>query len=153
MAPGARLICLVVLSTIGFSRGAIHTYNKEYFYQVGDACIFKGGSEGLYASTPEVGRRSLNPSELLHQALFISRIQTQITPSFKAFKFRARALVFANGEGWKDDGCSLLGVSLGSPRCLACMFLERSTLQVHLHMYFPSSCSSADVLSFFLLEL
>lgn len=61
MAPGARLLFLVLLSSIGVSHGAIHTYNKEYFYQVGDACIFKGGSEGLYASTPEVGPSIVSP--------------------------------------------------------------------------------------------
>lgn len=54
MFQGTRLLFLVVLSSIGYSLGAIHVYNKEYFYQVGDACIFKGGSEGLYASTKEV---------------------------------------------------------------------------------------------------
>ena len=33
---------------------AIHPYNKEYFYAVGDAFIFRGGREGLYSSTKEV---------------------------------------------------------------------------------------------------
>ncbi|KAK9909695.1 hypothetical protein WJX75_006282 [Coccomyxa subellipsoidea] len=32
---------------------AIHPYNKEYFYAVGDAFIFRGGREGLYSSTKE----------------------------------------------------------------------------------------------------
>ena len=44
-------VCLLVAC----ARGAIHPYKKEYFYQVGDAYIFRGGREGLYASTQEVG--------------------------------------------------------------------------------------------------
>lgn len=36
------------------SQAAIHPYNKEYFYSVSDAFIFRGGREGLYASTKEV---------------------------------------------------------------------------------------------------
>ena len=43
---------------------AIHPYNKEYFYAVGDAFIFRGGREGLYASTKEV-RMEVNATALL----------------------------------------------------------------------------------------
>lgn len=35
---------------------AVHTYNDDYFYAVADAYIFRGGREGLYASTQEVLR-------------------------------------------------------------------------------------------------
>ena len=48
---------LACLSSTAFS--AIHPYNKEYFYAVGDAFIFRGGREGLYASTKEVSHRFL----------------------------------------------------------------------------------------------
>lgn len=33
---------------------SIHSYAHDYFYSVGDAYIFRGGREGLYASTKEV---------------------------------------------------------------------------------------------------
>ena len=35
---------------------AVHPYNKDYFYRVADAFIFRGGREGLYASSAEVRR-------------------------------------------------------------------------------------------------
>lgn len=35
------------------TQAAIHPYHKDYFYAVGDAYIFRGGREGLYASTKE----------------------------------------------------------------------------------------------------
>ena len=48
------LVTLLGLSSLlGTTLGAIHPYNKEYFYAVGDAFIFRGGREGLYASTKE----------------------------------------------------------------------------------------------------
>ena len=46
------LLGLTILSSSALA--AIHPYNKEYFYAVGDAFIFRGGREGLYASTKEV---------------------------------------------------------------------------------------------------
>lgn len=46
------LLGLACLSSSALA--AIHPYNKEYFYAVGDAFIFRGGREGLYASTKEV---------------------------------------------------------------------------------------------------
>ncbi len=46
------LLGLACLSSTAIA--AIHPYNKEYFYAVGDAFIFRGGREGLYASTKEV---------------------------------------------------------------------------------------------------
>ena len=45
---------LAVLGLVTGARAAIHPYSKEFFYSVGDAYIFRGGREGLYASTPEV---------------------------------------------------------------------------------------------------
>lgn len=36
---------------------AVHTYNDDYFYAVADAYIFRGGREGLYASTREALER------------------------------------------------------------------------------------------------
>ena len=45
---------LAVLGLATCARAAIHPYSKEFFYSVGDAYIFRGGREGLYASTPEV---------------------------------------------------------------------------------------------------
>ena len=33
---------------------AVHPYNNEYFYSVGDAFIFRGGREGLFESKSEV---------------------------------------------------------------------------------------------------
>lgn len=44
----------VLLGLTGSVHAAIHPYNKDYFYAVGDAYIFRGGREGLYASTKEV---------------------------------------------------------------------------------------------------
>jgi hypothetical protein len=37
---------------------SIHSYDNDYFYSVGDAYIFRGGREGLYASTKEVRRET-----------------------------------------------------------------------------------------------
>lgn len=47
----------VLLLAIGVSTAsaAVHQYNDDYFYAVADAYIFRGGREGLYASSAEVG--------------------------------------------------------------------------------------------------
>ena len=46
---------IVALSALSLPASAsIHSYNNDYFYSVGDAYIFRGGREGLYASTKEV---------------------------------------------------------------------------------------------------
>ncbi|KAK9820340.1 hypothetical protein WJX72_009196 [[Myrmecia] bisecta] len=52
---GQTLVAAAVLlfTCTRVTLGAIHPYNKEYFYAVGDAYIFRGGREGLYASTKE----------------------------------------------------------------------------------------------------
>ncbi len=44
----------LILATCCQARAAIHQYDGQLFYQVGDAFIFRGGREGLYASTQEV---------------------------------------------------------------------------------------------------
>lgn len=56
---GAAFACLV-LATLGpqNTQAAVHSYNSEYFYAVGDAYIFRGGREGLYSSTQEVRGQS-----------------------------------------------------------------------------------------------
>lgn len=54
MVLRAQLALLSLACLSSTALGAIHSYNKEYFYAVGDAFIFRGGREGLYASTKEV---------------------------------------------------------------------------------------------------
>lgn len=57
MACRSRNIFLIAFAVACFSSavlGAIHPYNNEYFYAVGDAYIFRGGREGMFASTKEV---------------------------------------------------------------------------------------------------
>ena len=39
---------------LGAASAAVHPYNSEYFFSVGDAFIFRGGREGLFASKSEV---------------------------------------------------------------------------------------------------
>lgn len=56
LKPLAALLGLS--SLLSTTLGAIHPYNKEYFYAVGDAFIFRGGREGLYASTKEASPHS-----------------------------------------------------------------------------------------------
>ena len=50
----AGLLLAAALGLLTGARAAIHPYSKEFFYSVGDAYIFRGGREGLYASTQEV---------------------------------------------------------------------------------------------------
>ena len=45
---------LLILATCCQAWAAVHQYDGQLFYQVGDAFIFRGGREGLYASTQEV---------------------------------------------------------------------------------------------------
>ncbi len=46
-------VTVSLLLGIGISTvsAAVHQYNEDYFYAVADAYIFRGGREGLYAST------------------------------------------------------------------------------------------------------
>lgn len=52
LQTGLALILLSALTPAVHS--AVHTYRNEYFYSVSDAYIFRGGREGLYASSKEV---------------------------------------------------------------------------------------------------
>ena len=46
---------------------AVHPYNTEYFYSVGDAFIFRGGREGLFESKSEVRvRATRKPMMVVH---------------------------------------------------------------------------------------
>lgn len=48
-------LALIALSALTPAvHSAVHTYRNEYFYSVSDAYIFRGGREGLYASSKEV---------------------------------------------------------------------------------------------------
>jgi hypothetical protein len=51
----AASILLLAAAPAAFA--SIHSYDQEYFYIVGDAYIFRGGREGLYASTKEVRKK------------------------------------------------------------------------------------------------
>ena len=51
---GALLVALAVAAGVRAGQGAIHKYHQDYFYSVGNAFIFRGGREGMYASTEEV---------------------------------------------------------------------------------------------------
>ena len=54
-APLLVAVAAIALSALSSPASAsIHSYNNDYFYSVGDAYIFRGGREGLYASTKEV---------------------------------------------------------------------------------------------------
>ena len=50
----ASLAAIVALFLASSASASIHSYDNDYFYSVGDAYIFRGGREGLYASTKEV---------------------------------------------------------------------------------------------------
>ena len=53
----AFVTAILLLGTgISTVSAAVHQYNEDYFYAVADAYIFRGGREGLYASSAEVRR-------------------------------------------------------------------------------------------------
>ena len=54
MRDFALLRVAVLLFITHAAYAAVHKYNDDYFYAVADAYIFRGGREGLYASTREV---------------------------------------------------------------------------------------------------
>lgn len=66
MVPRAQLALLGLACFASTALAAIHPYNKEYFYAVGDAFIFRGGREGLYSSTKEVCEMDGLPVEHSH---------------------------------------------------------------------------------------
>ena len=45
---------LTAAALLGAAHAAVHPYNNEYFFSVGDAFIFRGGREGLFSSKSEV---------------------------------------------------------------------------------------------------
>ena len=53
-APLLVAIAAIALLFSSPAAASIHSYDNDYFYSVGDAYIFRGGREGLYASTKEV---------------------------------------------------------------------------------------------------
>lgn len=52
MSAATRAFALLALCTTAFA--AVHDYHDDYFYAVADAYIFRGGREGLFASSAEV---------------------------------------------------------------------------------------------------
>ena len=50
----ALAAAVVVAALLAPAHAAVHPYNNEYFYSVGDAFIFRGGREGLFSSKSEV---------------------------------------------------------------------------------------------------
>lgn len=58
-----RAALLLVFSTCRIF-AAVHPYNDDYFYAVADAYIFRGGREGLFASTQEA-----RPAALTYRTL------------------------------------------------------------------------------------
>ncbi|KAK9785184.1 hypothetical protein WJX73_002774 [Symbiochloris irregularis] len=98
-ASSASLLLLsVLLSGLSCVLGAIHPYNQDYFYAVGDAYIFRGGREGLYASTKEALEKWGNWGEI---APGISNGQSEI--KFTQLEFaRSQAIAsqFEPDEGY-----------------------------------------------------
>ncbi len=54
--PACVTAILLLGTGISTVSAAVHQYNEDYFYAVADAYIFRGGREGLYASSAEVRR-------------------------------------------------------------------------------------------------
>ena len=105
------LLGLACLSSSALA--AIHPYNKEYFYAVGDAFIFRGGREGLYASTKEVSGCRPNNDRLV-LALSIERDEGLHTFSpFAARSNEADGCIFQALEKWGNWGQIAPGVSNG----------------------------------------
>ena len=51
-----RIFC-ISLAWLLAAEAAVHPYNTEYMWSVGDAFIFMGGREGMFASKSEVRSR------------------------------------------------------------------------------------------------
>lgn len=73
----AFLILAALAALAAPALASIHTYDNEFFYSVGDAYIYRGGREGLYASTKEVraclearGRVGAEAAEAKHLCFF-----------------------------------------------------------------------------------
>ena len=50
----AVVTAFAFLTICNTASAAIHDYHDDYFFAVGDAFIFRGGREGLFASSAEV---------------------------------------------------------------------------------------------------
>jgi len=49
---GASGVILLWLGLLHFTEASVHDYNGEKFVSKGNAFVVHGGSEGIYASTP-----------------------------------------------------------------------------------------------------
>jgi hypothetical protein len=56
LAATALAAAALLVALPNVADAAVHPYNNEYFYSVGDAFIFRGGREGLFESKSEVGK-------------------------------------------------------------------------------------------------
>lgn len=54
VVAAALAVAAVLVAFPHATDAAVHPYNNEYFYSVGDAFIFRGGREGLFESKSEV---------------------------------------------------------------------------------------------------
>lgn len=52
MRAAVTVFAFLTVCSTGFA--AFHDYHDDYFFAVGDAFIFRGGREGLFASSAEV---------------------------------------------------------------------------------------------------
>lgn len=50
----AVVTAFAFLTICSTASAAFHDYHDDYFFAVGDAFIFRGGREGLFASSAEV---------------------------------------------------------------------------------------------------
>lgn len=50
----AVITAVAFLTVCSTAFAAFHNYHDDYFFAVGDAFIFRGGREGLFASSAEV---------------------------------------------------------------------------------------------------
>lgn len=69
------LVVAALLAGTPMVDSAVHTYRNEYFYSVSDAYIFRGGREGLYASSKEVRSTHLTASGSLYLVQSIHNAQ------------------------------------------------------------------------------
>ena len=73
----ALLRAAVLLLSTRAVFAAVHEYNDDYFYAVADAYIFRGGREGLYASTREVRPAASRPQRWYLRIAFTGLIAQQ----------------------------------------------------------------------------
>ena len=63
----AVITAFVLLTACSTTFAAFHDYHDDYFFAVGDAFIFRGGREGLFASSAQV--QSVRPLYYHDEAL------------------------------------------------------------------------------------